>query len=292
MKARNFFLKILLAAFASLPMGVLYVVSDFLAFTAGNLVRYRRGVITANLAKCFPEKNEKEINKIIRKFYRNLSDLIVELVKSGKMTRDQLEKRVVFKNQHVLDDLYNEKKNVFALLGHCGNWEWVGNRIALFLKHDGAAIYKPLADEFFDEYMVKQRKKYKGTLMIENKKVFRTLVTLKDKLITVFVLADQSPPPTESNYFLNFFGRKTAFYEGTEKVARALNYAVIYLDVARVKRGHYEVEIKTITKNAAGTKEGYINTEYMRLLENTIRRQPDNWLWSHKRWKNDKEKPN
>ncbi|NOX85697.1 MAG: lysophospholipid acyltransferase family protein [Chlorobi bacterium] len=292
MKIRNFFLKILLAAFASLPFGALYLVSDFLTFVNLHIIRYRRKIIKNNLTKCFPGKNEKEIKKIIRKFYRNLSDLIVELAKSGKMTREQIEKHVVFKNQHVLDDLYDEKKNVFALLGHCGNWEWVGNKIALFLRHEGAAIYKPLADKFFDEYMVQQRQKYKGTLMIDYKKVFRTLVTLKDKLITVFVLADQSPPRTEMNYFLNFFGNKTAFYDGTEKVARALNYAVVYLDVSRVKRGYYEVEIKTITKNAADTEPGFITSEYVRLLENTINDQPDNWLWSHRRWKTKEEKQN
>jgi len=292
MKVRNFFLNILLATIASLPFGVLYALSDFLTFLNVYLIGYRKEIIRANLEKSFPEKNEQEIRKIMRKFYGNLSDLIVELIKSGKMSRRQLEERVVFKNQHVLDDLYDEKKSVFALLGHCGNWEWVGNRIALFLKHDGAAIYKPLEDKFFDDYMVKQRQKYKGTLMIDYKKVFRKLVTLKDRLVTVFVLADQSPPRHEMNYFLPFFGQKTAFYEGTEKVARALNYAVIYLDVTRMKRGHYEVEIKTITKNAADTKEGFITSEYVKLLEKTIRRQPDNWLWSHRRWKQKETKEN
>lgn len=275
----------MLTTIALLPLGMLYAFSDLLTFLNIHFIRHRRQVITANLTRCFPEKNEKELKKIIRKFYRNLSDLMVELIKSGKMTRKQLDERVVFKNQHVLDDLYNEKKSVFALLGHCGNWEWVGNKIALFLKHDGAAVYKPLVNKFFDDYMVKQRQKYKGTLMIDYKKVFRKLVALKDRLITVFVLTDQSPPRHEMNYFVTFFGQKTAFYDGTEKVARALNYAVIYLDVTRVRRGHYEVEIKTITKNAAETEQEYITSEYVRLLENTIRRQPDNWLWSHKRWK-------
>ncbi|HDO27972.1 MAG TPA: lipid A biosynthesis acyltransferase [Bacteroidetes bacterium] len=285
MKIRNLLLKIFFASFALLPLVLLYFFSDFLAFVIRHIIQYRKKIIVANLRKCFPEKNEKEIKKISRKFYRNLSDLIVELIKSQRITPEQFDKRVVFKNQEVLDDLYSEKKSVFALLGHCGNWEWAGNKIALFLKHDGGAIYKPLLDKFFDDYMVKQRQKYKETLMIDYRKVFRTLVALKDKLMTVFVLADQSPARDEMGYFINFFGHQTAFYGGTEKVARALNYAVLYLDVSRVRRGFYEVEIKTITKNAKETKEGFITSEYVRLLENTIRNQPDNWLWSHKRWK-------
>lgn len=243
-----------------------------------------------NLTRSFPEKNKKEINKIVGQFYHNLCDLVVEVLKSKKMTIDQLNERVVFINQDVLEDeLYDEGKNVFAALGHCGNWEWVGNKIATFLQHDGGAIYKPVHDKFFDDYMVSQRQKYKGTLMIDYKKVFRTLVTLKDKLITVFVLADQSPARTEINYYMEFLGQRTAFYDGMERVARALNYAVIYLDVQRKKRGFYEVEIKTITKNAEETAEDEITNKYVTLLEETIRKSPDDWLWSHRRWKEKEE---
>jgi len=290
MKIRNFFLKIALNVFASLPFGLLYLKSDFLSFFIQHVIRYRKAVVLSNLKRSFREKEEKEIRRIAHSYYRNLADIIVELIKSHRMSRKKIEERVVFKNQNVLDDLYDDKKSVFALLGHCGNWEWVGNRIALFLKHEGGAVYKPLKDKFFDDYMINLRQKYKGTLMIDYKKVFRTLVGYKNKLITVFVLADQSPARTEMNYFVTFMGQKTAFYHGTEKVARALNYAVIYLDVQRTKRGHYEVEIKTVTKNAKETEEGFITSEYVRLLEESIRKQPDNWLWSHKRWKEKEEK--
>jgi KDO2-lipid IV(A) lauroyltransferase len=286
MKLRNLFLNMIFWVIALLPFTLLYLLSDVLAFTIHYVFGYRRGVVHDNLRRSFPEKTQNEILKIANKFYRNLTDLMVEVIKSNKMTREQVEQRIKFVNQEVLeDDLYDARKNVFALLGHCGNWEWVGNKIATFLKHDGGAIYKPVQDKFFDDYLVKQRQKYKGTLMIDYKKVFRTLVTLKDKLITVFVLADQSPARTEMDYFVNFLGQKTAFYDGMDKVARALNYAVIYLDVQRIKRGYYEVEIKTIAENAKETPEDFITKSYVRLLEETIRKSPDNWLWSHKRWK-------
>jgi KDO2-lipid IV(A) lauroyltransferase len=102
-------------------------------------------------------------------------------------------------------------------------------------------------------------------------------------------LSDQSPPRTELNYFVDFLSQKTAFYDGMEKVARTLNYAVIYLDIKRVNRGFYEVEIIPITHDAKNTKEDFITKEYIRLLEKSIISQPDNWLWSHRRWKNREE---
>lgn len=292
MKIRNAILKALIFVVAILPFPLIYLLSDVLAFIIGKLLHYRKTVISTNLIHSFPEKSEEEIQEITKKFYRNLSDLVLETIKSSRMTRRQIEKRVVFRNQEVFDELFNEKKNVFAALGHCGNWEWVGNKIATFLKHDGGAIYKPVHDKFFDDYMVNLRQKYKGTLMIDYKKVFRTLVSLRDKLITVFVLADQSPPRTEMNYIVDFMGQKTAFYEGMEKVARALNYTVIYLDVRRVKRGFYEVEARYISKESKETDKDFITQSYVKMLEGSIRKQPDNWLWSHRRWKIREEKPN
>lgn len=289
MKIRNLFLKLLIPAIASLPFGILYFLSDILAFFAQHVVGYRKEVVSANLKSAFPDKNHSEIKKITKLFYRNLSDLICETVKSSKLKPEELEKRIRFRNKEILDQLYTDNKNVFITLGHCGNWEWTGNRIALFLKHEGAAIYKPIHDKFFNDYMIGLRQKYKGTLMIDYKKVFRTLVSLKDKLLTVFILADQSPPRTELNYFVEFLSQETAFYDGFEKVARALNYAVVYLDIKRVRRGYYEVEIKPITHDAKNTKEDFIIKKYTQLLETTIRNQPDNWLWSHRRWKNREE---
>jgi Kdo2-lipid IVA lauroyltransferase/acyltransferase len=289
MEIRNAFLKFIISVFASLPFGILYLLADLLAFLGQYVIKYRREVVYQNLRNSFPEKSEKEINKIAKHFYKNLADLVFETFKSFKMKKEVLQKRVKFKNQEVIDQLYVDKKNVFATLGHCGNWEWVGNRIALFLQHEGAAIYKPIHDKFFDNYMIGIRQKYKDTLMIDYKRVFRTLVSLKQKLFTVFILSDQSPPRTELNYFVDFLSQKTAFYDGMEKVARTLNYAVIYLDIKRVSRGFYEVEIIPITHDAKNTKEDFITKEYIRLLEKSIISQPDNWLWSHRRWKNREE---
>lgn len=292
MKFRDAILKMFIALIASMPFKVLYLFSDALAFIIQRIVCYRKDVVMQNLTNSFPEKNQKEIIRIATNYYRNLSDLILETLKSSKMKPGQLEERVVFKNKEIFDELYKENKNVFASLGHCGNWEWVGNRIALFLRHEGGAIYKPIHDKFFDDYMIGIRQRYKGTLMIDYRKVFRTLLSLKDKLFTVFVLADQSPAKTEIHYFEQFLGQQTAFYDGMEKVARALNYAVVFLDVQRRKRGFYEVEVFPLIYNASESEEGYITKKYISLLESAIYKTPDNWLWSHRRWKNREEKPN
>ena len=292
MKFRDAILRMIISIIASLPFGVLYFVSDILAFVLQHIFRYRISIVYENLEKSFPGKDKAEIKRIAARYYRNLADLTMEILKSSKMTAAQLESRVVFRNKEIFDELYSSGKNVFATLGHCGNWEWTGNKIALFLQHDGAAIYKPLQDKFFDQYMIGLRQKYKGTLMIDYKKVFRTLLSLKDKLFTVFVLADQSPAKTEIDHYEMFLGQKTPFFNGMEKVAKALNFTVLYLDVRRSRRGYYDVEVHVITSDASATTDGFITAKYAEMLEGTIRRQPDNWLWSHRRWKQKEEKTN
>lgn len=285
MNLRYTFLKFMLNLLSSLPFALLYLLSDFLAFSMRSVVKYRKNVVFQNIRFSFPEKNEKEVNRVVRQFYRNLADLIVELIKSQKLDKNQLIKRVRIKNEQVFEQLFKENKCVILSLGHCGNWEWAGNRINLFLKHKPTAIYKPLSDKFFNDYMIKQRQKYNNTLMIEYKKTFRTLASLKNELPAVFMLADQSPAKTEINYWDTFLGRQTPFYTGLEKIARALDYSVVYLDIQRNRRGYYTVDVQKITENASATADYEITKKYIHLLENSIIKHPDNWLWSHRRWK-------
>lgn len=289
MTLRNKFLELLLNILSSLPLRFLYLLSDFLALFISTIVGYRKTVVFQNIRQSFPEKDEKEIKQIVARFYRNLADLMVELIKSQKLSEKELLKRVKITNPQIFEQLYQEEKSVIISLGHCGNWEWAGNRIAMFLAHTATAIYKPLSDKFFDNYMINQRQKFKGTLMIDYKKTFRILSGLRDDVLAVFMLADQSPARTEINYYANFLGRETPFYTGMEKIARALNYAVLYLDIQRSKRGFYRVDIKIISENASLSPDFEITKQYISNLENSIINHPDNWLWSHRRWKFSKE---
>jgi KDO2-lipid IV(A) lauroyltransferase len=289
MKVRDIILKHTICLIAMLPFRIIYILSDVAFFIIYHIIKYRREIVYKNISESFPEKDKNEIKQIVKKFYQNLSDFQFELIKSCNMTKKQVNERVVFKNHEIFDELYHNNKNIIVALGHCGNWEWTGNKMAMFLKHEGAAVYKPLEDKFFDDYMISIRRKYKNTLMIDYKKTLRTLLSLSDKLYSVFMLADQSPARTEINYWKEFLGRETPFYMGMEKIARALNYAVVYLDIQREKRGFYEVEVKIICREGATTKSMEIMNSYISYLEDSIRKNPDNWLWSHRRWKYTKE---
>ncbi len=90
-----------------------------------------------NLHNSFPEKTNIEIRGIARKFYHNLSDLVFEQIKIRGISKEQCLKRMVFKNTGILEDLHKKNKSVIGLIGHTGNWVWVG--IFFFLGRGGAA---------------------------------------------------------------------------------------------------------------------------------------------------------
>ena len=100
----------------------------------------------------------------------------------------------------------------------------------------------------------------------------------------VFIM-DQSPSDIDHAHWVNFFDQKTAFHHGVDKIARKTKLPVYYYDIQRTKRGYYEVTFKKITLQQQPLLEGDLTKLYAKALEKSIRTKPENWLWSHRRWK-------
>ena len=272
---------------SKLPFCLLYIISDILYFLIYYLVGYRKKVTFNNLRNSFPDKSDKEIKSIAKKFYRNFSDTIIEVIKIRSITKKSLNKRVRFNNLEIIEELYKRNKNVFITLGHCGNWEWLGLNVSLNALYSPFAIVKPLNNPFFEKYITKLRTKYYNNL-IPIKQTYRTLINNKNELCFVLIVSDQSPAKSEINHWTTFLNQETPVYLGTEKISKALDYAVVFSDIQRIKRGYYEVTVMEITDNPKETTEYEITEKYYHLLEEAIKKHPDNWLWSHRRWKHKK----
>ena len=103
---------------------------------------------------------------------------------------------------------------------------------------------------------------------------------------SIFIMAsDQSPSNIKKAIWVKFLGRDTAFLQGPEVYAKKHDLPVVFVDIQRVKRGYYELEMKLITENPLELPEGEITQRYASMLEEAIRNKPENWLWSHRRWK-------
>ncbi len=224
---------------------------------------------------------------IAKQFYRNLSDLIMEVLKIKNMSTKTLNKRLKFNNYDIINNLHN--RNVFVAIGHCGNWEWTGLKIAMISDHKPFAVVKPLTDPFFDKYLSELRTKSGYNNLVRFKQTYRTLNKMEKEKFICIIASDQTPTRDEINYWTNFLNQETPFFLGLEKMSKSLDIAVLFFDIIRIKRGYYEVDIVEITKNPKDTAEYEITDKYVHLLEETIKKHPDNWLWSHRRWKHKKE---
>ena len=100
------------------------------------VIGYRRNVVTENLRKSFPEKSEKEITELQKKFYRHLADLFLETFKTLTISKSSMldHCRMDTRSIELMKKIYDEKKNCILVLGHLGNWEWGGNTFSLICK--------------------------------------------------------------------------------------------------------------------------------------------------------------
>jgi len=255
-----------------------------MAFLFQYIFGYRKKIIVQNLKNSFPDKTEKEIKKIIKGTYRNLSDIVVESIKGFTLSSKQLSKRFIIKNPEILDVFFEEKQSVIGVAAHYGNWEWGATIGNLQIKHRAIGFYKPLSNKYIDNY-IKRLRAENGALLRSIKNTAETFQLFKDQTCLFVMVADQSPTNMKEAIWTNFMNQDTACLHGPEKHARINNYPVVYLNTQRIKRGYYEVTIEILAKNPLELKEGELTKLYMKKLEQILNNKPENWLWSHKRWK-------
>lgn len=268
-----------------LPFRMLYAFSDVLYFFIYKVFGYRKKTVNANLKLVFPEKSDNEIKQITIKFYHHLCDMIVEAIKSLTISEKELLKRFTFSNIDLIISLEKEKKNIALMCGHYGSWEWIFI-MQNYVNHKGFAIYKKLANTYFDKLVKRIRAKY-NTELITTKETFTVLedsVNKGELSISGFV-ADQSPKINKAFHWQEFMKVKVPVHTGAELIAKRFDMAVVFFGVKRLKRGYYETTFEIITTEPKTYKDYEITDAYLKLVEAQIYEAPEYYLWTHKRWK-------
>lgn len=269
-----------------LPFPLLWGFSDFIRLIVYRVFGYRKKVVVSNLEGSFPEKSSKEIKRLTNLFYKNLADILLESIKAFTMSRRQIVKRHKIINPEVLEQFYDLGQSVIGVTGHYNNWEWGSLSASLQTKYKVVALYKELNNKIINRFVLWSRTRF-GTTLASIKETSITFESRKDEKTVFLMAADQGMQKhhTEWAYWVKFLNRETPFLHGLEKYARLYNLPVIYIDIQRVRRGYYEVELSVLTKNPLELKEGVITEMYVRKLESIIISKPENWLWSHRRFK-------
>jgi KDO2-lipid IV(A) lauroyltransferase len=278
------------ALLSLLPFPLIYKLADFTSWVLRRLFSYRKQVIQDNLKMIFPDLTALEIQQLTKKTYRNLADNLVESVKSFSMRKASIIKRYKIVNPELLNPYYQKNQSIIGVTGHYGNWEWGSIAASLQSPYKFAAFYKPIRNKYLDKFIKKSRSKC-GTELISIYQTTEAFETRKGQAIMFLMAADQSPSGKQLKhaFWINFLGKETAFLHGVEKHARINNYPVVYTDIQRIKRGYYEVTLSVICEHPNELAEGEITQRYAQKLEAVICKKPENWLWSHKRWKHQKK---
>ncbi len=266
-----------------LPHWILYGISDFFYFMIYHVFGYRKKVVNENLRNSFPEKSEDEIKEIERKFFRNLTDVMLETVKEFTISSKSIKKRFKFVNPEEFQKHYDNNKSVMMLMGHYTNWEY-GVTTPLWVPQECWAVYGKLENPVMDKYLVRTREKF-GFTLYPMEKTYDVMLEHKQGNKLYMFMADQSPHHAKIKYWIHFLNQETPVHIGAEKLSKMLDLAVVFIDIQRVKRGYYEITAHTLFDNPKETAEHEITDKYFEILESIIQKKPENWLWSHKRWK-------
>jgi len=245
---------------------------------------YRIKVIRGNLERCFPDKSKKEIDRLVSKSYKNLTDVTVEGFKAFTMTRKQLVERHKIINPEIMEPYKDTEKSFIATPCHYGNWEWGAMSPGLQLDYQIVGFYTPLSNPYLDKFIRKNRSRT-GALLVSTRETSKTFDALSNTKAVYIMAADQSPSNPDRAIWVDFLGQETAFLNGPEKHARLRDIPVIFTDIQRIRRGYYRLELSFISEKPTETKAGEITGKYAKCLEEVIKNEPENWLWSHKRWK-------
>jgi KDO2-lipid IV(A) lauroyltransferase len=270
--------------FSLLPLWLLYIISNFLYVLIYHLLRYRRKVVRENLVNSFPGKTNEEIKTIEKKFFKYFADFIVETVKAISITETELRKRVVLTNPEVITDYYAKGRSIVAIGSHYCNWELAGLNFYFYTDKKFMIVYKPLSNAIFDKFFYRIRSRF-GTIPVAMRQTLRKVVEYKNELTAIALLGDQTPSREELDHFVDFLNQQTAVFLGAEKIARAMNSVVLYYDMVRVKRGYYNYTLIPLFEEPKQTEPYEITKAHVKYLENIINREPQYWLWSHRRWK-------
>lgn len=266
-----------------LPFFILYGISDVVCFFMYRVFRYRKSLVIHNISIAFPTKTKKERELIAKQFYKNFTDNFIETLKLISMSPAEFDKRISV-NMDACNALAASGKNIQFNSGHQMNWEYASLAISKHLQLPWLAVYKKISSPPMEKLVLKIRTKF-GATMVAIEEYAARMPALMKQQYALGLIADQNPTEAKTAYWLNFFNRPAPFLTGTDKGPRRNKTAVVFVNIFKIKRGYYTLELKIITDDGSRFKEGELTRMYRDFLEENIERQPASYLWSHRRWK-------
>jgi KDO2-lipid IV(A) lauroyltransferase len=270
-----------------LPLFILYRISDLAFFIIYYISGYRKPVVMKNLDIAFPEKSTKEKKAIAKQFYKNLIDTFIETIKLLSISKTQFSKRAKM-DLGECNALAAQGKNLVFCTGHQMNWEYGNRLMSENINIPWVGVYMKIKNGAVEKLFYKLRTR-QGAILVAAQEFGTHSHNVLKPPYSLGLVADQNPGAPGSSYWLNFFNKPAPFIMGPGRWAVRNNTAVVFVKLVKIKRGYYEFVPEVITENAKEFTPAEQTILYRNFLESSIRKQPDNYLWSHNRWKWDYE---
>lgn len=275
-----------------LPLRALYLINDILIYPLiYRVVRYRVKLVRRHLQDCFPEKSQEERKRIEHKFYHYFGDLIMETIKGMSISEEEMMRRMDYHGAEPMIRTASTPQSIVVYLGHYCNWEWVTSVGKLIPDTSFVCqVYHVLENRVIDKLMLKIRSRM-GTHNIPIADILRQTIekNRKGQNMLCGYISDQVPFWNNIHYWTDFLHHDTPALTGAETIAKKFDQAVFYLDIQRVKRGYYRIDVIQMAEHSKGIPDFELTEQYFQLLERSIQRQPELWLWTHNRWKRTRE---
>lgn len=250
------------------------------------IVCYRRKVVDKNLSLSFPQWSKKEVKIVRNKFYWHLTQIAAEMLKMLSMSRENVMRRYHCSNPHLVNRFFDEGKSVVLVSSHYNNWEWMVLSLDMQFKHHGIGVGAHNTNKVFEKLINRARTRY-GTQVVFHDNVREVMQYHETNHLPAayMILSDQSPSNPLRCYVTDFLYQRTAFIRGAEGFARKYNLPVLYYEVIKERWGRYRIDVQIVTESPDVLPDGAVMQRYSELLEKTIQKHPQFWMWSHRRWK-------
>jgi KDO2-lipid IV(A) lauroyltransferase len=281
------FVRFLYAIFRLLPMSFSRWMAEGLAIISGRVIRYRRGVIVDNLKNAFPEKSGEEIDRLIPGIYRHFMYLWVEVLQTWRLNSPRYMRNFVDEGTEKIKRIIETGKPVILVGGHLGNFEWLGWYMAQFVP-SLHAIMKPVHNPYLNNFIIKNRLRMGVKLIFTGEKAFTEGMNALRENGSLAIVADQDAG--ERGIYVNFLNRPASTATGAALYHKRTGTSVFYCSFRRTGFGKFVINAEEVVAPGNGVAKNSdifsVTQKYTELLEKDVRKYPEQYFWTHRRWKN------
>tara|TARA_B100001121_G_scaffold98008_1_gene86667 strand:- start:198 stop:1061 length:864 start_codon:yes stop_codon:yes gene_type:complete len=257
-------------------------ISGIIFTTLGPLFRSNK-LIIANLTKAFPNLDYKSKKIILKKMWLNYGKIFAEytFIKNFRVQK-KFKNKITIENQHILEEIKSSSKPVVFISGHFNNFELM----AMHLERSGidlAAVYRPLNNKFLNSIMENIRTKFICKKQIKKGKAgTKELLKNFKSGASIALMIDQRV--TEGNE-CSFFNHKAHTTTIPAQFVKKFKANIVPIYIERVHNDNFNIKVYEVLKFKEEETIDTITLKLNKILEKMIIKNPDQWIWTHNRWK-------